>query len=121
MTLTLQAASARQHPKVYIDNVRKVLWLVAERPLIDLHGRRFYRVIVDAEGSLCWPRWRIAFWDTVELLSPERYPTCTLVMPDDSRALPRRVVCAKCGRTFSRPGGRGIHEKICGWWGRVAA
>lgn len=107
-TLTLQAASARRHPRVPRNNERKIVWVLAERPLTD-RGGRFLRVVIDADGSVCWPKWRRVYCDSVELMSPEQYPPRMVDVPD----LPR-TACAKCGRTFRLSSGCKNHERVCG-------
>lgn len=108
MTLTLQAASARRHPRVPRDNERLIIWVLAAPPLTDRSGR-FLRVVIDADGATCWPGWRRAYCDSVELMSPEQYPPRTIDVAD-----PPRTVCAKCGRPFRHSANRSIHERACG-------
>jgi hypothetical protein len=82
MKLTLQAASARRHSQVPKENLRKIVWVIAERPQCDSRGRKYLRVVIDVNDVLCWPEYRRVWCDTIELMSPENYPAKTVIVRD---------------------------------------
>lgn len=114
--LQLQAASGRRHPRVPANKERALLWVLVERPWQDMHGRDYYRVVIDTGGEVCWPDWRRVYQDTVELLSPSRYPVRLLTASRDSLRYADRMrrICDRCGRVFRRVQGRIGHEPVCG-------
>ena len=95
MMLQLQAASGRRNRRVPTERERALLWVLAERPLLDKHNQPYYRVVIDVDCEVCWPAWRQCWADTVELLSPSRYPVRVLRVTAASvaRADHARQVC----------------------------
>lgn len=93
MTVTLVAASARRHPKVPEGKERALIWVVNERPIRTKWGR-VVRVVIDVDGTVYADErdWRRAYIDTLELLSPERYPP-----RDFDPASEQRRSCEHCG------------------------
>lgn len=116
VSISLQAASGRRHLRVPAGNERQILWVVVERPWQDMHGRFYYRTVIDTGGEVCWPDWRRVYQDTVELLSPSRYPVRVLSVSRESLRYADRMrrICDRCGRVFRRVQGRLGHEWACG-------